>query len=247
MYLVPVNVAEVNPDWTEADCILMDLGVDSDGFAKWCFHWKTNSANGNGQLYAANSQILLTNPTPLGKWTLSFPGPDDQHVRMTAPGGNNTNFVMGVHPNVPDISGNFIDTGGNGVVYLGVYAGETNVGGLSAVLADAQISGLGVTSVSNNWLADTTLTNSRTRSVWVPVGNSAWYLVPTNNAWWVNWTLPDWGFALQTNSNLSQPAGWSTNGLPAGMIIGDKKRVLIKPGDLPDSPQMFFRLSKPGY
>lgn len=240
MYIVPVGWAtETNPDFVEPNCILMQLGV-TNGFANWIFRWKTNAPDGDGQLYATNAQILLTNPTPQGRWTLTFS--NYTSVTMTAPGGNSTNFVMGVHPNVPDIRSAFTDPG---IVYLGVAAAGINTNDLSAIITAAQIydGDWCLTTISNNWLVETNLDPAQ----WVPVANAACCLVPTNNACWLNWTLPDWGYALQTNSNLTLPGGWSTNGLLPGTMLGDKSRLLIKPGDLPDSPQLFFRLSKPGY
>jgi hypothetical protein len=242
MYLIPTSATESDPDWTEPDCVLMDLGVDTNGIAEWFFRWKTNAPQSYGQLYDSNAQILLTNPTYVGKWTLSFDN-TETGVTMTAPGSNSINFVLG-GAIVPDISGQF---GERGVVYLGVYSTDTKSNDLPAVLTAARISGPSINNISNNWLVETNL-NTYPPNSWVPVKDSAWYLLPTTTNWWVNWTLPDWGFALQTNSNLSQPVGWSTNGLPAAMTLGDKKRVLVvNPRDLHNSTNLFFRLSKPGY
>ncbi len=248
MYLDPLDSTQYSPDWTDPNIIMMELGTDANGIAQWYFRWKTNAANGNGNLYQDNAQIMITNPTPIGKWTLAFA--DDTHVSMTSPNGNTTNFVMGVHTNVPDISGLFYcSEADKGTVLLGSYVNTATAGGLEAILTAAQISGLGVTTVSNNWLAETTL-NTNLPNAWIPQSASVpWYLVPTNNAMWVRWNLPDAGFLLETNT--VQPglaAAWSTNhGLPAPMYLGDTRRVLIKPGDLPKTKNLFFRLSKPGY
>jgi hypothetical protein len=220
----------------------MDLGVGDSGNAFWIFRWKTNAANGNGQFYDAGAQVQITNPTPVGKWTLSFSS--DTSVTMTAPGGNSTNFVLGVHPNVPDISGNFLEVSTNyGVVYLGLFTGATNAGDLDVVFSAAQLSG-NINTVSNNWLAETTLA-----STWVPVASPPMVIVPTNNCWWVEWFLPDGGFFLQTNTvSVGASNNWSTNhGLPDAPIYANHKGLLVKPGDLPNTSRLFFRLSRPGF
>jgi hypothetical protein len=239
MNLIPSISTGAAADWDAASCIMMELGAASNGIASWMMRWKTNAPGGNGQYYDAGAQVVITNPTPLGKWTLSF-DLVGTGVTMTAPGGDSTNFVMGVHPNVPDLTMAFMDFG---VVYLGLFGGSTN--DLSAVLSEAQISGLNITSVSNNWMTESILDPFQ----WVPVAGVPWSLVPTNNSTWVRWTLPDGGFALQTNAvDLNSRLSWSTNhGLPSGTVFPTYKAVLVKPGDLPNTPRLFYRMSSPGF
>jgi hypothetical protein len=240
MDLLPSAGAEAALDWNETNCIMMELGADTNGWATWIFRWKTNAAMGNGQYYDAASQIYITNPTVFGKWTLSFA--NDQNVTMTTPSGNSTNFIMGsASCPIPDISPAFAVVAPGGVVYLGMFGGSSNTLDIPVVLAGAQISGLGVTGVSNNWMAETFLDPND----WVPVAGVSWYLVPTNNAMWLNWTLPDGGFGLQTNT--VQPgavASWSTNhGLATGTLFPTHRGLVVKPGDLPNTKNLFFRLN----
>jgi hypothetical protein len=237
MYLVPTipGAGEGAPDWNEPTCLFTELNVDSSGIATWMLHWKTNAPNDNGQYYNANSQIQITNPTPIGKWTLAFS--DLTHATMTTPSGNSTNFVLG-GSNIPYISPAFY---GYGLVYIGLF-GSTNTGDLSVDFGGAQLGGF-IAAISNNWTADTNMT------AWEPVAGAPYYLVPTNNASWVTWNLPDGGFFLQTNTVQPGAAlNWSTNhGLPSGTILALHKAVLVKPGDLPNTPRLFFRLSRPGF
>ena len=240
MYLLPGAPTESAPDWNETNCIWMNLSVDQGGIASWTFHWKTNAPYGLGQYYVYTNQITITNPTPIGTWSLNFDS--DTSVSMVGP-TQTTNFVMGVNPAVPDISGDFPNPG---TVYLGVWASDTNVSGLNVVFGNASAGAvLGNQNVTNNWLVESS-TNGWN---WSVVANSPFYLVPTNNCWWVNWNLPDAGFALQTNTvAIGSAANWSTNhGLPPGGIFGTHKGVLVSPTDLPASSKLFFRMSRPGY
>ena len=90
---------------------------------------------------------------------------------------------------------------------------------------------------------------------WVRVGNCPYSLVATSNARWVNWslpgtlTLPDPSYVLQTNTvGVGVSNAWSTNhGLPAASTYSLHKGILVKPGDLPDTRELYFRLCKPGY
>jgi len=246
MMICPTAATGVSPDWNEPNIITMELGYGTNSYPTWMFHWKTNSPTSNGDLYTANAQISLSNNTTIGKWTLSFDS-TGTGVTMSGPNGASTNFTMGVHPNIPDISGAFQETGTNhGTVYLGSYASGANSEqiDLLTVFTAFQISGA-VTTISNNWLAETTLNPLNI----IPVGPVSWYLVPTNNANWVNWTVPDGGFVLQTNTLAANPPGnWSTNhGLPAGTAFPKHKGVLVKPGDVPNTKNLLFRLSSPGY
>ncbi|HZL44170.1 MAG TPA: hypothetical protein VFD66_12930 [Verrucomicrobiae bacterium] len=247
MMIFPVPTSDVSPDWGLPDCVTMELSADTNGFASWMFRFKTNAPNNNGNLYNADSQIVITNPTPVGKWTLAF-DVAGTGVTMTAPSGNSTNFTMGVHTNIPDIHGNFIDSGGE--VYLGSYASGTNHEqvDLITVFSQAYISGLGVSIVSNNWTVNTTLTNNippSSTSVWLPVGSMKYTIVPTTNCMWLNWSVPDGGFALETNTlNAHFPLNWSTNhGLVPATGYWNHKGTLIKPGDLPSTPRLFFRMN----
>jgi hypothetical protein len=88
--------------------------------------------------------------------------------------------------------------------------------------------------------------------------------VPTANAYFLTWTTPDNGFALQTNNNPHNALAWSTNGVPqavlgaapgdfnhTGIVLGTNRYALIVPTDFPNNPKpkgtLLFRLSKPGF
>lgn len=244
LMLIPANATEASPDWNEANALVMDLTMQTNGFPMWIFRWKTNTPDSNGQLYDADRQVTLTNNTPLGKWTLSFSS--DQNVTMTAPNGNSTNFVMGVHPNVPDISPAFYDVSTNrGTVYFGLYTSDTNAGDLLVVFSSWVIAG-NLNGISNNWAAQVVPIDP---NQWVRVANAPYYLVTNNGAKWLQWGLPDTGFKLQTNTvGVGVSNCWSTNhGLPPADIYSLHKGILVYSNALPPSPKLFFRLSSPGF
>jgi hypothetical protein len=241
LMLTPSIATNASPEWEEANCIWMRLTTDSGGAANWTFKWKTNYQSG----YNYTTAAALTAPAAVGTWTLAFD--NNTNVTMTAPNGASTNFSMGVNPSLPDISPAF---DGPGSLYLGVMTEGPNASGWSTVLSQSSVVLAGVTVVSNNWLSDMVpLTPA-----WVLMGSL--FLVPTNNCWWVNWTLPDTGFTLQTTPLLGgRSTGpftftnsytvWSTNGLPAANVLGAMKRVLIKPDTFPVTNMWFYGLTKP--
>jgi hypothetical protein len=193
MSLTPTTATGSAPEWDQADCIVMDLGVDDQGVANWYFRWKTNAPQSNGELYDPGRQVVLRDRSVLGKWTLSFV--NDTTLSMTSPGGYRTNFAMGMHLSVPDISTSFQETGTNhGNVYLGLYTSGSFHGRRVVALSGAQLNGA-IAGFESDWLTETSLDASQ----WTPVSGSV-EMVATDDAAWVMSSVPEFGFVLQTNS-----------------------------------------------
>jgi hypothetical protein len=264
VFIYPVDTTDSAADWNNPDVIWMQLGITTNqpSTAWWTFHWKTNSPGSNGQFYYDTNNVTITNPTPVGKWTLKFTS--DTTFSMTSPNGNTTNVTMGVttHTNgnvlVPNISGQFLTSYGS--VYLGTFNSDANSKGSDIIYSQAFIGdpNLNLTIVSNNWALETGTEGAGTfpaprnwTNNWQIIGATPTWLVPADNARWLKWSLPDGGFVLQTNgTGVGFPANWATTNttpLPAATPLLGAKAILIKPGDLPASPQFFFRLAKPGY
>jgi hypothetical protein len=258
MYLVPVSSDDtvLTPDWDYPNCIWMELAMvpDVPGWAYWTFRWKTNSVNANGQFYSPNNQVMMTDSTPVGKWTLILNNNNSSNATVVSMSGptQSTNFTMGYTKDangnvlVPELGSSF---SAPGQVNFGNYITDANADGDELVLSAAAVYGTAITTVSNNWVAENAQTLDLNK--WALMGDPPPIaLVPTNNCYWITWTVPDDGYGLQTNSaNIGNYSDWSTNHgltLPTNTILG-LKRLLVKPGDLPPSQCLFFRLASPPY
>jgi len=224
------------PDWDQTNCIFMELQNKADGSAAYTFRWKTNSIpDGNGTYYSSPLAILSDTNGPLGTWTLSFL--NDTSVTITSPSGITTNFEF----SADKLAGYKDQSGAALPLYFYIGAKPQDVGniGLSAQVSHVKIQGAG-TLIDENFLAQSALDTN----VWELAANNgaAGVQVVPQNSIWLNWTLPDAGFALQTNLVVAG-SGWKENGL-ATLLMSNGRRVLISPPDRPGSGQGFFRLIK---
>jgi hypothetical protein len=235
LFLIPNAGENPSSDWYEPAVIYADLrNVGADNHAQWTFRYKTNSP-GSGIPFPFEP-VQITNASLLGTWTLSFR--NDTNVTMTAPSGASTNFCLPV-----DVAAYFADPLS---VYFGVQPNEPANVGCSAVLAQVRIQGT-VSSVMDDFSAglDTNL--------WQVVAVSANSIQPVpENAYWLEWTLPDAGYILMANTNLANPSGWTSNNLPAAFANGWRKSALLttntvftsNPVSPPADGARFFRLQK---
>ncbi len=250
------------PDWHYDSVIYTGIQCDTNGIATWVFRWKTNwpESNGNtsgglGNYYVAGLPNV-TNPTPIGKWTMEFLG-DAVTVRMTAPNGNTNTFQLGVWTNTVDLASSF-SSGGS--IFLDVMANNTNNSYKRCVLSRFSVSGFPFAGFTNDWTTSTLDTN-----IWkVDAGDAIYSIfpVPVSTGYYLKWNVPDVGFALQTNNNAK--IGWSTNGVPnaearplddlshTSIIIETNKYLLITPANLPAANpkgigNLLFRLARPGF
>jgi hypothetical protein len=224
-------------DWNNPSVIFTQIQCDTNGVATWTFRWKTNSAGSNGDYYDYPLPFV-TNPTPIGTWTLSFDA-SDIGVTMTAPNGDSTNFTLGVTPNISDLELN-TDFENGAWISLNVngYTGTNNYCKRAVISRFSISENYGYSGFTNDFTKSVVDTN-----IWfVDAGDARFSLfdVPTTNAYYIKWGLPDNGFALQTNNvaynklatnytviydantnpigtNVNV-GGWSTNGVPQAFI-----------------------------
>ncbi|HZR17753.1 MAG TPA: hypothetical protein VFE51_10535 [Verrucomicrobiae bacterium] len=224
------------PDWNQTNCIFMELQNRADGSAVFTFRWKTNSIpDGNGTYYSAALGILTDTNGPLGTWTLSFL--NDTQVTMTSPSGIITNFEFSA-----DKLAGYKDNTGTALplyFYIGAKPQDSGNIGLSAQVSHVKIQGAG-TPIDQNFLTQSALDSN----IWELAANNgtAGVQVVPQNSVWVNWTLPDAGFALQTNSVVIG-GGWKEN-TNATLLLGNHRAVLLSASDKPGTSQGFFRLLK---
>jgi hypothetical protein len=224
-----------SPDWDQTNCIFMELQNKADGSATFTFRWKTNSIpDGNATYYSSPLAILTETNGPLGTWALSFL--NNTNVTLTSPSGGLTNFEFST-----DKLAGYVDQSGAALpLYYYIGAKPQDIGniGLSAQVSRVKVQGAG-TLIDENFLNQSSLNTN----VWEFAQNNAGavLVVPANSVW-VNWTLPDAGFVLQTNS-VATGNGWKENGL-ATLQMAAGRQMLISPTGRPGIGQGFFRLLK---
>jgi hypothetical protein len=218
--------------------------------------WKTN-APGAGETNNALT-LTTTSTTGRGTWTLSFTS--DTDGRVAAPDGTSGSFSL-----PPDAAALFADP-----LVIDFGTAPNNTGGFGQHIT---INRLTITNVAGvNVDDDFTTDDVFNTSLWNPAfsfppvtGADAVVLVSTNDAYWVNWTIPDLGMGLGTKADLANTSipwktpnyyggGTVTNTVPSQMGPS-LKWTLIPKACLPTvdgtvggmaSPSAFFRLSNPG-
>jgi hypothetical protein len=227
------------PDWGETNCIFMELQNKADGSAAFTFRWKTNSIpDGNGTYYSTPLASLSDTNGPLGTWTLSFL--NDTQVTLTTPSGGTTNFEF----STDKLAGYKDGTGAALPLYFYLGAKPQDAGniGKMAQVSHVKIHGAG-TPIDEDFLSESALDTNRWELV-ANNGTSGVQIVP-KNCMWLNWTLPDAGFVLQTNSVITG-AGWKENAA-APLALSTGKKVLLGAANKPGSADGFFRVIKRQY
>jgi hypothetical protein len=173
------------------------------------------------------------NPTPAGTWTITFS--QDTNIVITAPtGGAITNLLP---PEVVDIFKNYSP---NMQINVGGVPGDPSRLGQMAVVTRVKFTGTpGEPNVDSDFLAQPRDTN-----VWGIVASSPVGVqqIPTNAAYWVNWTLPANGFSLETKAALG-PGFWNSPAI-TGYDQGGFHHGLLLSSDRPGTNSGYFRLTK---
>ena len=230
-YLVPgtPDATRGDPDWHEANVLSWTIGNNADGTAYSSVHYKTNAPDDNGILYSTGNLGGAGSSSPLGTWTLTF----NQNTEITtvSPGGE-TNHVMLPPEVVP-----YFDT--TLKVYVGVIPGDVARIGQMVTLTRIAIKGApGAPDIDSNLVGQTP-----DPAVWETNATSTLGVqpIPTNAAYWVNWTLPALGYTLQGSPAVTGP--WTTPA-PTGFEVGGFHKVLLTTADLPGAKAGFWRLIK---
>ncbi|EEF60266.1 hypothetical protein [Pedosphaera parvula] len=244
IFLAPGNAIPNGPgdssiDWNATNVIFVQIQNHGDGTAGATFMYKTNVDGGpnnadrwQGQIFGSNTLAVISAPTILGKWSVTFN--NDTNVTITVPGGGSTNFVM------PAASAAYFAD-----PLYAVFGMQPNVTaniGQPVVFSNVSISGVATPA------DDSFTTAPLDTSIWgLSAGNSAGVtVVPLDSAYWVSWTLPDGGFGLQISGDPADSNSWSDPGLTASAFSG-RKNVLIPTSTTSSLPGTngFFRLLKP--
>jgi hypothetical protein len=122
--------------------------------------------------------------------------------------------------------------------YFGSQPNELVNIGQATVVSRIEISGVPGTPIADNFAGPDLDT-----AVWEKAADNApgVLIAPEGSAWWVSWTLPDVGYALQASPTLDGEA-WADPGLTP-IQLGTWRAALV-PVDVPDAKTGFFRLLK---
>jgi hypothetical protein len=158
-------------------------------------------------------------------------------VTMTGPSGATTNFEFSA-----DKLAGYMDSSSAALplyYYIGAKPQQNSNLGLSAVVSKVKIQGV-ATPIDEDFVKNYPLDTT----TWELAANNAAGVqsVPANGVSWVRWTLPDAGFALQTNSVVTA-TGWNENGLPT-LQLASSKKVLLHTSDLPGAKAGYYRMIK---
>src|ERR1035437_6073187 len=236
MHFVPgiPNPNDGGSDYGEPNVVMWTIANSADGSAWSQLRYKTNAPASNGHLFDTGSLVGGPyNPTPAGTWTITFS--QDTNIVITAPtGGTVTNVLT---PEVVDIFKNYST---NMQINVGCVPGDPSRFGQMAVVTRVKFTGTpGEPNVDSDFLAQPRDTN-----VWgiVAVSPVGVQQIPTNAAYWVNWTLPANSFSLETKAALG-PGFWTSPAI-TGYEQGGVHHGLLLSSDLPGTNSGYFRLTK---
>jgi hypothetical protein len=236
MHLVPgiPNPTSPDSDWHETNVVILTVANNADGSASATIRYKTNAFNDNGHLYDTGTLGGVGSSTPLGIWTLTFN--NDTDFTITSPSGGT--LTTNLPPEVVSI---FKNASANMQINIGGVPGDLSRLGQMAVVTEVKITGTpGEPNLDSKFLGQPLDTN-----VWGIVASSANYgvqQIPTNAAYWVNWTLPAIGYSLETKAALG-PGFWTSPTI-TGYEVGLFHYDLFGQSDLPGTSSGFFRLTK---
>jgi hypothetical protein len=218
--------------------------ADNNGLATLNFRYKTNEPAGNGMLFNGTSPTnTVSNPnawpvqpvcslqaaSAVGNWSVQFV--NQTNVTITGPGGVTTNFVFD-----PASAALFADPL---TICLGGQPNNANGYGKGVVYGSFAVTGNDVP-FSDNFLTDSALNTG----VWADLSNdpNGDIFVPQGSAYWVNWTLPDAGFTLQTAAAVNGgPFAW-TDLSPTNILDNGARQALVPASALVGTNTGYFRL-----
>lgn len=231
IFLVPRDPRTgAGPDWSQPDVVFFDMQVQGDGTFSATFRHKTDEPNANSFLYGDGSLGTVASSTAVGRWGMTFT--DDKNITIFSP-EESTDLVL------PDAAvAKFSDPL---TVYFGCQPNAPERIGQKTVLAQAKIE-----------------VNGGSYNIWSdfdgPLAPDTWELAAENpagimvlgedTAFWVSWSLPDTGFALQATTDVVS-GEWSSYAAASAILpTGPTKSVLIAESGLPGPDMGFWRLSK---
>ncbi len=243
IFLVPNPDAAVAPDYNDTNCIFIDMESTTSGGTQMTFRYKTNNPNNNSMIYGTNIYGLgggvasIRSATPLGTYTLTFN--QNTNVTMTVPDGTTTNFSL-----QDDATADTMTLFANNVaLYFGVQGNNAAGQNDHIVASEFKVTGLGVSDFDDNFIADAGVPNTVIWKTNAAYARAIQYVLP-GNPYWVRWTEPAGGYALQSTAALSTNITWTDATNNPVFTSGAYFDQLINTNDLQPGNAAYFVLVK---
>ena len=238
LYLVPnINATESDPDWVEPNLGIIQVYLNANGLATVALMVKTNAPVNNGNLYTQDTYWNSTNSGVVGNWSFTFT--DDTNVLITAPDGETANVMFPLDD--ADLQSLF-GTGGM-VIYLGGFPNGSANQGQDMIYGNVGISNGGTSLLSDDFATDTQINQTTDWIVASSGAPGAVFLTSPTTKYLLQWTAPANGFFVQTNGDLQNNSGWSTNEPFSPVNLGSYFQQTVDVTNLPNGGQLFFRLN----
>jgi hypothetical protein len=210
------NITENAPDWNEANALVLFIANQTNGTVLASLRYKLNNPGANSYLFGSDTNIFggqgapftntivagyggllgtVTNASgAVGTWSITISG--DTNITLNAPDGSTSTMAF-----PPGDESAF-------AYPLTVFWGQqANTAGLAS---DVVFSSVSITGSTNSLNVNLTQPLDPTKMAMRGANNSMIFATPTNAVYWLQWTLPDVGYVLQSASSLMGP--WSKAG-----------------------------------
>jgi hypothetical protein len=215
-------------DWNSADIFIFRIENIANG-ARAQIQWKTNYPASN----ATNIPVVVTAPSPLGTWTVTFT--DSTHGSLTGPGITATNFTLPADA----VANNFSPA--NSYVQFGMFkndgANDGHNNNYHGTFSNVQIQGPGAS--INDSFNGPLLTNNY---AWRVTSPSAVQHIPNGTAWISDWTIPANGFSTESAGAVGGP--WAPVAYTRTYQSAGEFHGLIPQSAFPNANTGFLRLIK---
>ena len=249
-----VQVGVVNPlvVFGQPNAMEWRIRRTASGFFDQRIAWKTNAPNNGGLPNISLANTVSSNTNGIGTWSLTFTNDTDGYV--TSPDGTSTAFTL--PPEMVVLFANPVE------LCIGTTPGSPAGYGEFFDFNRITLTNAATGSLSDD---DFTKDDVLNTSLWNPAFSldpGSVIQVSTNTPFWLNWTVPDDGFGLETKADLlNTTIPWYSLGFYSGGVANTPRKmgtllkwVLVDKANLPTvdgtpggapSTQGFFRLSNP--
>jgi len=198
-----------------------------DAYAQ--IQWKTNHPAAN----ATNIPATANGPSVVGTWTVTFL--DSTTGTLSGPGITPTNFT------IPEdvVLNNFSPA--TSFLQFGIFkndgANDGHNNQASGTFSHVKFTGTAAP-FEDNFNGPALDSNY----AWRKTSATAVQHIAPGTAWWLDWTLPDAGFTLQSAAAVTGP--WGNAGITNSFTSGGKRHASVLGSALPGANANFFRLLK---